>query len=118
MVMQNYIYLFAQISENKKEEFELDVSAIENKERQTKPDCRDMAVQNSPDCQEVAVQTSPDCQEVAVQNSPDCQEVAVQYSSDRQEVAVQYSQEVAVQTPSEATAAGRTTALLFAEILS
>ena len=56
-----------------------------------------MAVQNSPDCQEVAVQNSPDCQEVAVQNSPDCKEAAVQ-------------------THSEATAAGRATALFVAEI--
>ena len=54
------------------------MSEIESKEWQTKPDCREVAVQNSPDCQEVAVQNSPDCQEVAVQNSPDCQEAAVQ----------------------------------------
>ena len=74
-VVQYYISLFPQVSENKKEEFELDISAIENKEQQTKPDFKDVAVQNKPDCQEVAVQTH-----------------------------------------SEATAAGRATALLFAEI--
>ena len=50
------------MSESKKEEVELDVSTIETKEQQTKPDCRDRAVQNSPDCQEVAVQT---CGEIA-----------------------------------------------------
>ena len=74
-VVQCYISLFPQINENMKEEFELDISAIENKERQTKPDFKDVAVQNKPDCQEVAVQTH-----------------------------------------SEATAAGRATALFVAEI--
>ena len=54
------------------------MSEIESKEWQTKPDSREVAVQNSTDCQEAAVQNSPECQEVAVQNSPDCQEVAVQ----------------------------------------
>ena len=49
-------FLF-QISEWKKEVLELDVSEIESEEQWTKPDCREVAVQNSPDCQEVAVQT-------------------------------------------------------------
>ena len=49
-------FLF-QISEWKKEVLNLDVSEIESKEQRTKPDCREVAVQNSPDCQEVAVQT-------------------------------------------------------------
>ena len=74
-MVQCYISLFPQINESKKEEFELDISAIENKERQTKPDFKDVAVQSKPDCQEVAVQTH-----------------------------------------SEATAAGRATALFIAEI--
>ena len=98
--MQNYT-LFPQISENKKKEFEQDdASAIENKEQLTKPDSRDVAVQNSPDCQEVAVQIRSDCQEVAVQIRPDFQVVTVQ-------------------THGEATAAeitGRPFALLLAEI--
>ena len=56
--MQNYSSLFPQISENKKKEFELDdTSAIENKEQQTKPDSRDVAVQIRPDYQEMGVQT-------------------------------------------------------------
>ena len=50
----------------KEEEVELDMSTIESKELQTKPDCRDMAVQNSPDCEEVAVQT---CGEIATVES-------------------------------------------------
>ena len=54
------------MSESKKEEVELDMSTIESKELQTKPDCRDMAVQNSPDCEEVAVQT---CGEIATVES-------------------------------------------------
>ena len=99
--MQNYSSLFPQISENKKKEFELDdTSAIENKEQQTKPDSRDVAVQIRPDCQGVAVQIRPDCQEVAVQIRPDCQEMGVQ-------------------THGEVTAAeitGRPFALLLAEI--
>lgn len=49
-------FLF-QISEWKKEVLDLNASEIERKEQQTKPDCREVAVQNSPDCQEVAVQT-------------------------------------------------------------
>ena len=66
--MQNYSSLFPQISENKKKEFELDdTSAIENKEQQTKPDSRDVAVQIRPDCQEMGVQIRPDCQVVTVQ---------------------------------------------------
>ena len=84
------------------------MSEIESKEWQTKPDCREVAVQNNPDCKEAAVQNSPDCQEAAVQNSRDCQEAAVQNSRDCQEVAVQNSpdcHEVAVQTHGEATAA-------------
>ena len=35
----------------------LDVSAIESKEQQSKPDCRDVAVQSSPDYKDSAVQT-------------------------------------------------------------
>ena len=54
------------MSESKKEEVKLDMSTIESKELQTKPDCRDMAVQNSPDCEEVAVQT---CGEIATVES-------------------------------------------------
>ena len=50
-------FLFPQISENKKEEFELDISVSESKEQQTKPDSRDVAVQNSPEYQERGVQT-------------------------------------------------------------
>ena len=45
--MQNCISLFPQTSENKKEGFDLDLPAIENKERQTKPDFRDVAVQTN-----------------------------------------------------------------------
>jgi len=33
------------------------MSTVERKDQQTKPDCRDVAVQKYPDCQEVAVQT-------------------------------------------------------------
>ena len=47
--------LSLQTSVNKKEE--LEQSVIEMKEQQTKPDCRDVAVQNSPEYQEMAVQT-------------------------------------------------------------
>lgn len=36
---------------------ELDVSVIESKEQQSKPDCRDVAVQSSPDYKDSAVQT-------------------------------------------------------------
>ena len=35
----------SQISDKEKEDLELDVSEIERKELQTKPDCSDMAVQ-------------------------------------------------------------------------
>lgn len=42
---------------DKKGEFEIDMSAIESREQQTKPDCRDVAVQNSPNCQDMAIQT-------------------------------------------------------------
>ena len=45
------------MSESKKGEYELDMSAIESREQQTKPDCKNVAIQNSPDCQEVTVQT-------------------------------------------------------------
>ena len=45
------------MSESKKDDIELDVSEIESKELQTKPDHKEVAVQNSPECQEVAVQT-------------------------------------------------------------
>ena len=41
----------------KKEDLDLDSSTIEMKEQQTKPDCRDVAVQIRPDYQEMAVQT-------------------------------------------------------------
>ena len=34
---------------------ELDVSVIENKEQQSKPDCRDVAVQSSPDYKDSVV---------------------------------------------------------------
>ena len=44
------------MSESKKD-LELELSEVDNKERQTKPDCKDVAVQNSPDCREVAIQT-------------------------------------------------------------
>ena len=44
------------MSESKKGEFELDISAVESREQRTKPDCKDVAIQNSPDCQEIAVQ--------------------------------------------------------------
>ena len=36
---------------------ELDVSVIESKDQQSKPDCRDVAVQSSPDYKDSAVQT-------------------------------------------------------------
>ena len=45
------------MSDKKKEELELDISEIERKEWQTKPDCRDVAVQHCPDWREIAVQT-------------------------------------------------------------
>ena len=51
------------MSDSKKEELELDLSALEKKEQQTKPDYRDVAIQNSPDCCNKAVQNK----EVAVQ---------------------------------------------------
>ena len=82
------ISLASQISESKKEELELHLFAIENK---NKPDCRDMAFQNSPDHQEVAVQKSPDHQDVGVQKSPDHLDVGVQKSPDHQDVGVQKS---------------------------
>ena len=44
------------MSENKKV-LELDVSVIESKERQSKPDYRDVAIQSCPDCKNSAVQT-------------------------------------------------------------
>ena len=40
-----------------KKVLELDVSVIESKEQQSKPDCRDVAVQSSPDYKDSAVQT-------------------------------------------------------------
>lgn len=42
------------------------MSTVERKEEQTKPDCRDVAVQKYPDCQEVAIQT---CSEIATVES-------------------------------------------------
>ena len=36
---------------------ELDVSVIESKDQQSKPDCRDVAVQSSPDYEDSATQT-------------------------------------------------------------
>ena len=49
------------------------MSEIESKELQTKPDCRDVAVQTTPDYKDV------DCQEVGIQNSPNfCWKMAVQ----------------------------------------
>ena len=55
------------MSESKKEELVLDMSEIERKELQTKPDCRDVAVQIRPEYQEMAVQNSPVIREMAVQ---------------------------------------------------
>ena len=52
------------MSENKKA-LELDVSVIESKERQSKPDCRDVAIQSSPDCRNSAVQTHSEATVVA-----------------------------------------------------
>ena len=75
--MQSCISLFPQTSENKKEEFELGISAIESKEQQTKLDFKDAAVQSSPDSQEVAVQSSPDSQEVAVQTNSETTTVEI-----------------------------------------
>ena len=55
------------------------MSEIESKELQTKPDCRDVAVQTTPDYKDVDVQIKPKCQEVAIQNSPNfCWKMAVQ----------------------------------------
>ena len=53
------------MSESKKGEFELDMSAIESREQQTKPDHKDVAIQSSPECQDVAVQTC--CESTAVE---------------------------------------------------
>ena len=53
------------MSESKKGEFELDMSAIESREQQTKPDHKDVAIQSSPECQDVAVQTY--CESTAVE---------------------------------------------------
>ena len=44
------------MSESKKV-LESDVSLIKSKEQQSKPDCRDVAVQSSPDYKDSAVQT-------------------------------------------------------------
>jgi len=44
------------MSENKKV-LELDVSVIESKEQQSKPDYREVAIQSCPDCKNSAVQT-------------------------------------------------------------
>ena len=53
------------MSESKKGEFELDMSAIESRGLQTKPDRKDIAIQSSPECQDVAVQTY--CESTAVE---------------------------------------------------
>ena len=55
------------MSNSKKEEVGFDLSETENKEQQTKPDNREVAIQVCQECQEVAVQNSPDCKEAAVQ---------------------------------------------------
>ena len=55
------------MSESKKEEFELDSSEAESKQQQTKPDSRDVAIQNIPSYHEIDVQTKPVYQEVVVQ---------------------------------------------------
>ena len=49
------------------EELEVDWSETEEKEQQTKPNCRDVAIQNIPNYQEIDVQTKPDYQEAVVQ---------------------------------------------------
>ena len=71
------VCLLSQKPESKEEELELDMSEIESKELQTKPDCRDVAVQTTPDYKDIDVQIKPDCQEVAVQKSPDFWKMAV-----------------------------------------
>ena len=45
----------------------MDWSETEEKEQQTKPNCRDVAIQNIPNYQEIDVQTKPDYQEAVVQ---------------------------------------------------
>ena len=54
----------SQMTDSKKEELELDLSALEKKEQQTKPDYRDVGVQNSSDCCDNTVQNK----KVAVEN--------------------------------------------------
>ena len=51
------------MSDSKKEGLALDLSAMEKKEQQTKPDYREVAVQYSPECCDMAVHS----REVAVQ---------------------------------------------------
>ena len=78
------------------------MSEIETKELQTKPDCRDVAVQTTPDYKDADVQIKPDCQEVAVQNSPDFWNIAVRMHTE---------------TTNAVETAGRPSLLLLAKVI-